>query len=110
MDQPSTIDASLEVENEVIADPKTFKGYIEFKNVWFRYPSRSDVWVLKNFNMQIEPNETVALVGESGSGKSTIIQLIYRFYEPNFGKIIIDSIDIKRYNIKSLWKMFGLVQ
>jgi ABC-type multidrug transport system fused ATPase/permease subunit len=64
------------------------------------------MWVLKNLSFTIQPNERVGLVGESGSGKSTIVQLIYRFYEPHFGTIEIDGIDIKKYNIKSLRRMF----
>lgn len=58
----------------------------------------------------IEPNESVALVGESGSGKSTIVQLLYRFYEPHFGQILIDGVDIKSYDLKSLRRMYGIVQ
>lgn len=73
IEEPSEIDASIEGGTQVIADPKTFKGEIEFKNVWFRYPTRRDIWVLKNFNLKIRVNESIALVGQSGSGKSTII-------------------------------------
>jgi len=58
------------------------KGVIEFKDVWFRYPTRKEVWVLKGISFKINANETVGLVGQSGSGKSTITQLIYRFYDP----------------------------
>ena len=50
-----------------------FRGDIEFKNVWFRYPTRKTDWVLRNLNLKIKKNETVALVGESGCGKSTVV-------------------------------------
>ena len=76
-----------------------FKCVIKFKNVWFRYPTRPDTWVLKNFNLTIDDEETVALVGESGCGKSTIVQLIYRFYDPQFGSISINGVDIQKYSI-----------
>jgi len=66
-------------------DPKNFKGEIEFVNVWFRYPTRKNDWVLKGLSMKINKNETVALVGESGCGKSTIVSLILRFYDINEG-------------------------
>ena len=93
-----------------MANHSTFRGEIEFQGVWFRYPTRRDHWVLRGLNLKIQAQETVGLVGESGSGKSTITQLIYRFYDPQFGNILIDGIDIKQYNIHSLRLCFGLVQ
>lgn len=78
------------------------KGEIEFRNVWFRYPTRKEHWVLKGISFKINAKETVGLVGKSGSGKSTITQLIYRFYNPQFGQILIDGIDIKDYDVHSL--------
>ena len=88
----------------------SFIGEIEFKNVWFRYPTRPESWILKDFSLKIKPKEHVALVGESGSGKSTIVQLLYRFYEPHFGTILIDGINIKDYDIVSLRRQLSLVQ
>ena len=110
IDEPSEIDPMKEFHNEIIASRDTIKGYIEFKNVWFRYPTRKDTWILKGLNMTIKPNECVGLVGSSGSGKSTIIQLLYRFYDPQRGEILIDGHNIKSYNIRSLRSTFGLVQ
>ena len=68
-----------------------FKGRIEFRDVWFRYPTRRDQWIFKGLNLVIEPNEKIAIVGESGQGKSTMIQLLMRFYDPDFGLILIDG-------------------
>jgi len=65
------------------------KGRIEFKNVHFRYPTRTAVRVLRDFNLTVEPGTHVALVGASGCGKSTIIQLIERFYEPLHGEVLV---------------------
>lgn len=70
-------------------------GRIEFRNVWFRYPSRKYEFVLKGLNLIIEPNDSVALVGESGSGKSTFINLMMRFYDPDFGEILLDGKDLR---------------
>lgn len=86
------------------------KGEIEFKNVWFRYPTRKQDWVLKGLNLKINHKEVVALVGESGCGKSTIVQLIYRFYDVDFGDILLNGINIKEYPVHSLRKRMGLVQ
>lgn len=82
IDIPSEIDASKTDSTKLQASLESFKGHIEFKNVWFRYPTRKEVWVLKNFNLQMLPNQTSALVGQSGCGKSTTVALLYRFYEP----------------------------
>lgn len=59
--------------------------------------------------MTINPNESVALVGESGCGKSTFVNLMMRFYDPNFGTILLDGKDIKSYNLHSLRKALSLV-
>lgn len=110
IDIPSQINA-VDIPSDAIGiDKETFKGRIEFKDVWFRYPSRKNEWVFKGLNLTINPNESVALVGESGSGKSTLVNLLLRFYNPDFGTILIDGIDIKEYNIKDLRKQMGLVQ
>lgn len=68
--------------------------------MWFRYPTRKNEWVFKGLNLTIHPNESVACVGESGSGKSTLVNLILRFYDPDFGTVYIDDIDIRKYNLK----------
>jgi len=91
-----------------------FKGKIEFKNVYFKYPRKDeteneDRMVLINLNFVIEAGIKAAFIGFSGSGKSTIIQLIERFYDCYSGKILIDDVDIKEYNLTSLRKKMSLV-
>ncbi len=92
-----------------MVDAQKFKGKIEFHNVWFRYPTRKTDWVLRGLNLKINPSETVALVGESGCGKSTIVSLIMRFYDVDFGKITIDDVDVRNYNLQSLRHAMSLV-
>jgi len=77
-------------------------GIIEFKDVWFRYPTRKEDFVLRGLNLKISPNEQVALVGESGCGKSTFVNLMMRFYDVDFGEILLDGVNIKDYNLHSL--------
>jgi len=85
------------------------KGTIEFKDVWFRYPTRKTEFVLRGLSLTIEPNESVALVGESGCGKSTFVNLMMRFYDPDFGQILLDGVDIKEYNLHDLRNAISLV-
>jgi ATP-binding cassette, subfamily B (MDR/TAP), member 1 len=66
-------------------------GSIEFKDVSFYYPTRTDQTILQDFNVKFETGKTTAIVGASGSGKSTIVQLLMRFYDPTAGTILIDG-------------------
>ena len=86
------------------------KGDIEFKNVWFKYPTSNNEWVLKNFKLKIQTGQSVGLAGESGCGKSTLIQLLLRFYDPQRGSITISDIPITEFSLKSLREHYGLVQ
>ncbi|KAG0290507.1 Multidrug resistance protein 1 [Linnemannia gamsii] len=89
--------------------PESLQGHIVVKNVNFAYPSRPNVPILKEMNIEVKPGQTVALVGHSGSGKSTIIGLVERFYDPSTGTITIDGIEIKDFNIRHLRDNIGLV-
>jgi ATP-binding cassette subfamily B protein len=68
------------------------RGSLSFRNVTFRYPARPDSPALKDFTLEIEPGETIAIVGPSGAGKSTIFQLVERFYDPQIGTIRLDGV------------------
>ncbi|MBR2615823.1 MAG: ABC transporter ATP-binding protein [Clostridia bacterium] len=96
----------------ITATPRTVKknvGHtIEFRNVSFRYPgTRRDV--LKNVNLVISPGETVVLVGLNGAGKTTLLKLLTRLYDPTEGVIYLDGVDIREYDVKSLYGMFGII-
>jgi ATP-binding cassette subfamily B (MDR/TAP) protein 1 len=85
------------------------RGEIEFRDVWFRYPTRKEDFILKGLSIKINPNEQVALVGESGCGKSTFVNLLMRFYDPDFGGVYLDGVNIKDYNLHDLRKAISLV-
>ncbi|MDJ0742594.1 MAG: ABC transporter ATP-binding protein [Xenococcaceae cyanobacterium MO_167.B27] len=81
---------------------------VTFNQVSFSYPNSKDL-VLQNINLEIPKGKTVALVGASGAGKSTIADLVPRFYDPIKGEILIDGIDLRDYDIKSVRKAMGVV-
>lgn len=81
---------------------------IEFKNVSFMYPG-TNKYVLKNINLKFAPGETVVLVGLNGAGKTTLIKLLTRLYDPTEGQILLDGVDLKDYDVRSLYALFGIV-
>uniref|UniRef100_A0ABM5GNJ0 ATP-dependent translocase ABCB1 isoform X1 n=1 Tax=Pogona vitticeps TaxID=103695 RepID=A0ABM5GNJ0_9SAUR len=89
--------------------PDKVQGNLDFQNVFFQYPSRPDVQVLKGLNLKVNSGRTVALVGSSGCGKSTTVQLIQRFYDPVEGMVTIDGQDIKTLNLRYLREIIGVV-
>ena len=103
------IDREPEIPNGGTLAPGDFTGRVEFKNVSFSYPTRSDSDVLKNVSFVVEPGEMVALVGSSGAGKSTCINLLQHFYEPNDGDVLIDGVSVKQLDHKFLHRKVALV-
>ena len=81
---------------------------IEFCNVSFRYPN-TQKYVLKNCSFVINPHEKIGLIGLNGAGKSTIIKLMFRFYDPEDGCIMLDGVDLKEYDIYAVRKVFGVL-
>ncbi len=105
----------LQIESPVkeTSNPRNFifkkEIVIKFQDVNFSYPSRKDILVLNNFNLEIKPKEKVAIVGLSGSGKSTILQLLLRFYDVNSGVITINNFDVKSLSFADLRKNFSYI-
>ena len=97
--KPEVVDAEDAIEID------SFKGKIEFRNVWFAY--EKDNWILRDVSFTVNPKETVAFVGATGAGKTTILSLIVRNYEIQKGQILIDDIDIAHIKVKSLRKAVG---
>ena len=86
------------------------KGKVEYKNVQFSYPSDDDnKLVLDRINLNFEPGQNVTLIGETGSGKTTITLLLQRLYDVTGGEILLDGIDIRRYDIQYLRNLIGYV-
>ncbi|KAG7383422.1 ABC transporter B member 10 [Phytophthora pseudosyringae] len=106
LDTPSAIDAE---SNDGGVIPDTCEGKIEAVNVNFAYPSRPDAQILRDYNVSVDPGQTVAFAGSSGGGKSTLFALLERFYDPNSGTIYLDGRDVKTLNVKWLRARIGMV-
>ncbi|MBR6108468.1 MAG: ABC transporter ATP-binding protein [Clostridia bacterium] len=81
---------------------------IQFKNVFFRYQGMERD-VLKDINLTINEGETVVIVGLNGAGKTTLVKLLTRLYDPSRGTVLLDGHDIKEYDVKELYDMFGMI-
>jgi ATP-binding cassette subfamily B protein len=102
----------LDTEPAIVSPAKPQKlerctGRIEIENLWFAY--NNDDWVLKDVSFTVEPGQKVAIVGATGAGKSSLISLLYRFYDYQRGAIKLDGIELKQMDIDSLRSHLALV-
>merc|ERR1719329_689735 len=85
------------------------RGEAEVRDVTFAYPSAPQHLVCQGYSLHVPAGATVALCGPSGSGKSTLIALIERFYDPQEGCVLLDSVDVRTLNVRWLRQQLGLV-
>ena len=104
--------SQIDTSNSTYKPPRdSVKGKIEFKNIQFIYPSDENKRkILDGLNLVFEPGQKVALVGESGCGKSTTVNLIERLYEPTEGEVLLDGVNINKYDLNYLRSLIGYVQ
>lgn len=88
--------------------PGGSRGYLEFREVEFRYPGAQEP-VLQDISFAAAPGETTAIVGSTGSGKSTLVNLIPRFYDPTRGAVLVDGVDVRDMAQEDLWRKVGFV-
>ncbi len=104
----------LKLEPQLVAPvngrtaPAPIRQGIEFRNVSFRYPG-SETHALHDINLHIRPGERIALVGLNGAGKTTLIKLLTRLYDPTEGQVLLDGVDLREYDLKSLHQRFGVI-
>ena len=91
-----------------IPAPRAIQSGFEFRDVSFAYP-HSGRRVLNNINFRLEPGQRIALVGENGQGKTTVVKLLTRLYDPTEGQILLDGIDLREYDLESLWKNIAVI-
>jgi ATP-binding cassette subfamily B protein len=82
-------------------------GAIRFENVSFAY--RDEEWVLEDIDLELRPGETVAVVGHTGAGKTTLTSLLLRFYDVQRGRVLVDGVDVREWDLKNLRRQFGMV-
>jgi len=90
------------------AVPRPLQAGFRFENVGFRYPG-SQRWAVRGLSFAFEPHERVALVGENGAGKTTLVKLLARLYDPDEGRILLDGVDLRDYDLDSLRKNIGII-
>jgi len=88
--------------------PEPIRTGFVFEDVGFQYPA-SDRWAVRHLTMTLKPGERVALVGENGAGKTTVTKLIARLYEPTEGRILLDGIDLREYDLASVRQAIGVI-
>lgn len=99
------VEPTIDPNEDGVTQTET-RGEVEFQNVYFQYPD-ADEPVLKNISFKAHKGQTVAFIGSTGSGKSTIIQLIPRLYDVTSGRILVDGVDVRDYNLKALRNKIG---
>ncbi len=88
--------------------PVPIRHGFEFQDVGFRYPG-SERWAVRRLTFRFEPDERIALVGENGAGKTTLVKLLARLYDPDEGRILLDGVDLRDYDLASLRKNIGVI-
>ncbi len=99
---------SIDPNNDGITETQS-KGYLEFNNVTFAYPGETESPVLHDISFKATPGETVAFIGSTGSGKSSLVNLIPRFFDVTLGRILVDGVDVRDYNLKALRRKIGFI-
>jgi ATP-binding cassette subfamily B protein len=88
--------------------PRPIRRGFTFEDVGFRYPGR-ETWTIRHVSFELRPRERIALVGENGAGKTTLVKLLTRLYEPTEGRILLDGVDLREYDLDELWSELGVI-
>lgn len=95
-------------DGELDKDTTDLRGYVEFKNVSFKYPDAEE-YLLENISFKAKKGETIAFIGSTGSGKSSLINLVPRFYDATSGEVLVDGVNVKDYKQEFLHQKIGYI-
>ena len=102
------LEPTIKSPKEAATIPNPIQKGFTFENVGFKYHG-SEQWVLRNLSFHLQAGEKLALVGENGAGKTTLVKLLARLYEPNEGRILLDGVDIRNYNLDEYRAATGII-
>ncbi len=88
--------------------PSPMRRGLDFEDIGFRYPG-SDTWALRHVDLHIGPGEKIALVGANAAGKTTLAKLVARLYDPSEGRLLLDGVDLREYDLESLRRAIGVI-
>ena len=93
---------------DAVPAPRPIRAGFEFQDVGFAYPGSTHM-VVENINFRLEAQEKIALIGENGAGKTTLVKLLARLYDPIAGRILLDGVDLREYDVEDLRKEIGVI-
>ncbi|MBT29676.1 MAG: ABC transporter ATP-binding protein [Thalassobius sp.] len=102
------IQPHIQNKSNALKVPNPIREGFTFENVGFKY-NNSEKWSLRNLNFHFKAGEKLALVGENGAGKTTLVKLLSRLYDPTEGRILLDGIDLKEYDLQDLRRAVGVI-
>ncbi len=102
------IEPTIKNVGKALPIPNPIREGFTFENVSFKYPE-SDIYAIRNLSFQLRAGEKLALVGENGAGKTTLVKLLARLYEPSEGRILLDGVDLRDYDLKELRDATGII-
>jgi len=103
-----TLEPKIRPQTGARSVPVPIRTGITFEEVGFRYPG-SEEWAVRGLNFTLAPGERLALVGENGAGKTTLVKLLARLYDPTEGRILLDGVDLREYDVESLRRNVGVI-
>ena len=102
------VEPKVKSKPQALSAPRPVREGFKFENVSFVYPGTSRL-ILDNLSFRLQPGERIALVGENGQGKTTLVKLITRLYDPTSGRILLDGIDLREYDLEGLHREIGVI-
>jgi ATP-binding cassette subfamily B protein len=102
------INRENDLDQNTLGSSQTMRGEIEFRNVTFAYPNGEPV--LQDISFTVKPGQTVAIVGQTGTGKTSLMKLVNRTYDTSHGKILVDGVDVRDWNLASLRSQISIIE